>query len=200
VLDTPPPQGNFLGTRAFGSDPKRNALLGTAFVLGLRQHRVAATVKHFPGLGTASANTDSNHVWITTPRHALDARLAPFAAAVKAGVDLVMVSNAGYRAYDPSGLPAVLSRRIVTDLLRSKLRFDGVVISDSLSAPGPSSRPHPNVTAIAAGVDVLLYTSEAGGKAAFEELLAAARSGDLPPATLRAANERIAALKERLTR
>ena len=74
------------------------------------------------------------------------------------------------------------------------------MISDSLSAPGPSSRPHPNVTAIAAGVDVLLYTSEAGGKAAFEEVLAAARSGDLPPATLRAANERIAALKERLTR
>jgi len=200
VLDTPPPRGNFLGTRAFGTDPKRNALLGTAFVLGLQQRRVAATAKHFPGLGTASANTDSNHVWITTPTAVLDARLAPFTAAVKAGVDLVMVSNAGYRAYDPSGLPAVLSRRIVTGLLRGKLGFDGVVISDSLSAPGPSSRPHANVTAIAAGVDVLLYTSEAGGKAAFDELLAAARSGELLPATLRAANERIAALKERLTR
>src|SRR5439155_1695604 len=83
------------------------------------------------------------------PKAALDARLAPFTAAVKAGVELVMVSNAGYRAYDPSGLPAVLSRRIVTGLLRGKLGFDGVVISDSLSAPGPSSRPHPNVTAIA---------------------------------------------------
>ena len=71
---------------------------------------MAATAKHFPGLGTARANTDFNHVWITTPRAALDARLAPFAAAVRAGVELVMVSNAGYRAYDASGPPCSRAR------------------------------------------------------------------------------------------
>jgi beta-N-acetylhexosaminidase len=198
VLDTPSSADNFLGSRAFGRDPLRNARLGSAFVRGLQQHGVAATAKHFPGLGTAGANTDSNHVWITTPKAALDARLAPFAAAVKADVELVMMSNAGYRAYDPSGLPAVLSRPIVTGLLRGRLGFDGVVISDAMSAPGPSGRTHPNVQAIAAGVDVLLYTSESGGKAAFDELLAAARSGQLPLAKLEAANERITALKQRL--
>jgi beta-N-acetylhexosaminidase len=198
VLDTPPPAGNFLGTRAFGSDPKRNAALGAAFIRGLQRHGVAATAKHFPGLGTARANTDLDRVWITTPRQALDARLAPFAAAVRAGVDLVMVSNAGYRAYDASGLPAVLSRPIVTGLLRGRLSFDGVVISDALEAPGPQSRRAPNVKALAAGVDVLLYTGEAGGKAAYDELLAAARSGELPVSTLRAANTRISALKQRL--
>src|SRR5439155_21151783 len=117
VLDTPSSADNFLGTRAFGRDPRRNARLGSAFVRALQQQGVAATAKHFPGLGTAGANTDSKHVWITTPKAALDARLAPFAAAVKAGVDLVMMSNAGYRAYDPSGRPAVLSRLIVTGLL-----------------------------------------------------------------------------------
>ena len=106
--------------------------------------------------------------------------------------------RSGYRAYDASGLPAVLSRRIVTGLLRGKLGFDGVVISDALGAPGPSSRPHPNVTAVGAGVDVLLYTSESGADGAFRELLAATRSGALPLTTLRAANTRIAALKQRL--
>jgi beta-N-acetylhexosaminidase len=198
VLDSPDARDNFLGTRAFGSDPVRNASLGTAFLKALQQHRVAATAKHFPGLGTAGANTDTSHVWITTPKGDLDRRLEPFAAAVRDGVELVMVSNAGYRAYDRSGLPAVLSRRIVTGLLRGKLGFRGVVISDALGAPGPSSRPHPNVTAIAAGVDVLLYTSESGADAAFDEVLAAARSGALPLAALQAADARIAALKQRL--
>jgi beta-N-acetylhexosaminidase len=198
VVDTPPPAGNFLGTRAFGSEPKRNAALGAAFVRGLQAHGVAATAKHFPGLGTAGANTDVAHVMITTPKPALDARLAPFAAAVRAGVELVMVSNAGYRAYDASGLPAVLSRPIVTGLLRRKLGFDGVVISDAMEAPGPQGRAAPNTKAVAAAVDVLLYTSEAGAEAAFDELLAAARSGELPLRALRAANDRIAALKRRL--
>ena len=198
VVDTPPPSGNFLGTRAFGSDPKRNAVLGAAFVRGLQRQGVAATAKHFPGLGTAETNTDVAHVWIRTPKPALDARLAPFAAAVRAGVDLVMVSNAGYRAFDASGLPAVLSRPITTGLLRGKLGFDGVVISDAMEAPGPQSHSAPNATALSAGVDVLLYTSEAGGEAAFHKVLAAARSGELPLSTLRAANARILSLKRRL--
>jgi beta-N-acetylhexosaminidase len=92
----------------------------------------------------------------------------------------------------------VLSRPIVTGLLRRKLGFEGVVISDAMEAPGPQSHTAPNTKALAAGVDVLLYTSEAGGKAAFDELLAAARSGELSLATLRAANDRISALKQRL--
>jgi beta-N-acetylhexosaminidase len=198
VLDTPTTPGSFLGTRAFGRDPRRNARLGSAFVRGVQRQGVAATAKHFPGLGTAGANTDSSHVWITTPKAGLDARLVPFAAALKAGVELVMMSNAGYRAYDPSGLPAVLSRRIVTGLLRERLGFDGVVITDAMSAPGPSGRTLPSVKALAAGVDVLLYTSEAGGRAAYDELLAAARSGELSLRKLEAANRRIAALKRRL--
>jgi beta-N-acetylhexosaminidase len=197
VLDTPSSRSNFLGTRAFGRDPARNALLGTRFVEALQREHVAATAKHFPGLGTAGANTDSTHVWITTARAALDARLAPFRAAVDAGVSLVMVSNAGYRAYDASGLPAVLSRRIVTGLLRGRLGFDGVVISDAMSAPGPSGHADASVRAIAAGVDVLLYTSESGGAAAYRQLLAAVRSGTLSLTALRAANTRIAALKRR---
>src|SRR5262249_31343939 len=123
--------------------------------------------------------------------------LLPFAAAIRSGVALVMVDNAGYVALDPSGLPAVLSTRIVTGLLRSTLGFRGVVISDALEAPGPSSRPHPASTALAAGVDLLVSTNEADSASAYDELLAAARSGALPASTLREADARIAALKRR---
>jgi beta-N-acetylhexosaminidase len=200
VLDTIDSPSNFLGTRSFGSDVGRTTTLGAAYVSGLQSGGVAATAKHFPGLGTAPANTDTNHVFITTARSVLDARLAPFAAAVDAGVDLVMVSNAGYRAYDRSGLPAVLSRRIVTGLLRGRLGFRGVTISDALSAPGPSSHADASVRAVEAGVDVLLYTSESGAQAAYAELVAAARRGQLPLSALQSANERIAALKARVAR
>jgi beta-N-acetylhexosaminidase len=196
VLDTTGPAGNFLGTRVYSDNAGLNAKLGAAFVDGLQQGRVAATAKHFPGLGLAAANTDTNHVYITSERNALDEGLTPFSAAVANGVKLVMVSNAGYRAYDPTGVPAVLSRRIVSGLLRTTLGFHGVVISDALSAPGPSSRPDAAVTALNAGVDVLLYTSESGGAAAFTQLLHAAADGSLSRRTLEQADARIAALKK----
>jgi beta-N-acetylhexosaminidase len=200
VLDAPDSPSSFLGTRAFSGDPALNARLGDAFVRGLQGARVAATAKHFPGLGTARASTDTSHVWITTPRPALEARLLPFAAAVQTGVDLVMVGNAGYAALDPSGLPAVLSKPIVTGLLRRRLGFGGVVISDAMEAPGPAGRAHAPVRALAAGVDVLLYADEADSAVAYRELLAADRPHSPAAGALRAANARIAALKARLAR
>ncbi|HEY3920657.1 MAG TPA: glycoside hydrolase family 3 N-terminal domain-containing protein [Gaiellaceae bacterium] len=198
VLDSPSSPANFLGSRAYGADPSRNAAFGRAFVTALQAQRVAATAKHFPGLGTAPANTDDGHVWITTPKSQLDVRLAPFAAAVRAGVDLVMVSNAGYRGYDPSGLPAVLSRRIVNGLLRKRLGFRGVVISDTMGAPGPSGHADAALVAVEAGTDVLLELSDEQSTTAFRQLFAAAKSGKLPLADLRAADARIAKLKSSL--
>jgi beta-N-acetylhexosaminidase len=200
VLDAPDSPSSFLGTRAFSGDPAVDAQLGGAFIGGLQRAGVAATAKHFPGLGTARGNTDAAEVRITTSRAALDVRLQPFAAAISRGVELVMVSNAAYPAYDASGAPAVLSKPIVTGLLRGRLGFDGVAISDAMEAPGPAGRTDAAARALAAGVDVLLYTGERGGAAAYAELLAAARGGTLPAATLRAANARIAGLKQRLLR
>jgi beta-N-acetylhexosaminidase len=200
VLDTPSSPANFLGSRAYSGNPALNARLGTAFIAGLQSKRVAATAKHFPGLGTAQANTDEQHVYVTTPKRTLDANLVPFAAAVRNGVKLVMVSNAGYRAYDPTGRPALLSPPIVSTLLRGRLGFDGVAITDAMEAPGPSSHPDAPVEALAAGMDVLLYTAETTSASGYDKLLAGARSGKLPLGTLRAANARIAALKAWLAR
>jgi beta-N-acetylhexosaminidase len=109
-----------------------------------------------------------------------------------------MVSNAGYTALDATGAPAVLSRPIVVGLLREQLGFHGVVISDAMEAPGPSSRPGAPLTASAIGVDVLLYTSEATSATAYSKLLAAARSGLVPRSVLTASWARIQALKQKL--
>jgi beta-N-acetylhexosaminidase len=199
VLDTPYGPGSWLGSRAFSRSPRTNARLGGAFVSGLQSGRVAATAKHFPGLGTARATTDTANVVLSTSKQALEARLAPFRAAIDAGVDLVMVSNAGYTALDPSGAPAVLSRPIVTGLLRGALGFRGVTISDALEAPGPRNRPNAAVAASLAGMDVLLYVSEADSAAAYTQLVAAAREGRLPRPDLVASWRRIEALKRSLS-
>ena len=172
--------------------------MGKSFIQGLQGGGVAATAKHFPGLGTARTSTDDSAVVLTTSRRSLAARLPPFEQAIGAKVDLVMVSNAGYAAYDPTGTPAVLSRPIVTGLLRQQLGFSGVVISDALEAPGPASRSDAAVRAVNAGVDVLLFTNERDSAAAYSKLVAAIGSGSLPLATLQASSARIAALKSRL--
>ena len=87
----------------------------------------------------------------------------------------------------------------MTGLLRGRLGFKGVVITDALEAPGPRSRPDAPVRALAAGVDLLLYTYERDSAAAYDRVLAAARSGQLPRATLRQTAERLAALRQHLS-
>jgi beta-N-acetylhexosaminidase len=192
VLDTPGSGSTWLGSRAFSRDRWLNAKLGAAFVEGLQEGGVAATAKHFPGLGTARTSTDTGRVVLATPRRLLDRRLVPFVRAVEGGVKIVMMSSAGYTSYDPSGTPAVLSRPIVTGLLRQRLGFRGVVISDAMEAPALSSRRGAAVSAVAAGVDLLLFTSERSSAAAYNELVAAATDGSLD---LRSSATRVAALK-----
>jgi beta-N-acetylhexosaminidase len=201
VLDVPSFSASFLGSRAFSQDPRVVTAVGPAFASGLQAARVAATAKHFPGLGTATGNTDLSTIVITSPRAELTRRLAPFHAAVRSGIKIVMVSNATYRALDPKGLPAALSPRIVTGLLRKQLGFRGIVITDTMSAPGIVRFRHSPLLALRAGVDLLLYSSnEQVGADAYRELIAAARAGRLKRADLETTYARIIALKAWLQR
>jgi beta-N-acetylhexosaminidase len=200
VVDVPSSRTSFLGSRAFSGSARLVARLGQAFAIGVQHAGVAATAKHFPGLGTASANTDESTVVIDTSAGELTRRLAPFRAAIGAGVRLVMVSNASYPAFDPTGLPASLSPPIVRGLLRGRLGFHGVVITDTLAAPGPRRYVDAPLRALKAGVDVLLLDDEASSATAYEQLLVAARRGTLSRATLTQANARIATLKRWLAR
>jgi beta-N-acetylhexosaminidase len=194
VADVPASASSFLGSRAFSSDRFRVAQLARAFVTGLQGARVAATVKHFPGLGTAPGDTDTAKITIDSPRPELARRLLPFRVAVGAGTKLVMVSSAIYPAYDQAA-PAALSPAVVTGLLRRQLGFRGVVITDSLESPAIVASTTPAARALKAGVDMLLYTSEADGKYTFARLLNEAQRDPVLRQRLAVAYRRLAALK-----
>lgn len=195
VADTRASARSFLGSRSFGDDPTVVGSLAAAFVQGLQTGGIAATAKHFPGLGTATVNTDDRAVTIRAAPGLLQRDLDPFRNAVDAGVRLVMISSAAYPALDPSGRPAVFSRPIVTGLLRGTLGFRGVVVSDALDAPGAVHVPHATTLAIEAGVDVLLYTSDWVSRQGYASLLADAAGSPALRTELAQAGARIRALK-----
>ena len=170
VVDTPTSNANFLGTRAFSHSAPRNAKMARAFVQGLQSGGIAATAKHFPGLGAAGANTDLSRVVIRASASKLRTGLEPFRAAVRAGVKLVMISSAIYPALDPSQTPAVFSKTLIGGILRRQLGFRGVTVTDSLTAPAPSSVYHAATRAVSAGSELLLFGSESASERAFATL------------------------------
>jgi beta-N-acetylhexosaminidase len=193
VTDTLAP-GGFLKSRSFGSDADLVGRLAATFVHGLQAQRIAATVKHFPGLGTARRSTDDYEVSLAATE------LAPFRTAIAAQPKLVMVSNASYPALDGTGSAAVFSRPIVTGLLRGSFGFGGVVVSDALDAPVPYKVAHAPARALAAGVDLLLYTSGSTAHAASVQLAEDARSSAAVRANVARASARLAALRRWLRR
>lgn len=164
--------------RQYGSNPTTVATHGIAFAQGLGDAGIDATIKHFPGLGRVSNNTDTSagvtdHI---TTRH--DVFLAPFAAAINAGVPFVMMSTANYVRIDPAH-PAAFSRTIVTGMLRGDLGFRGVVISDDLGYAAQVSAYSPAARAlefIAAGGDVVLTVNAAQIPQMTAAMLAAAKA------------------------
>jgi beta-N-acetylhexosaminidase len=200
VLDVPGVDGAFIGSRAFSDDPAEVATLGTAFGLGLQDKGVAATAKHFPGLGLATENTDLAPSSIDASRADLEAGLEPFSAAIDAGFELVMVANATYPALDPDQ-PASQSRRIIHGLLRARLGYGGVVITDDLGAGALAGAGLDEgaaaVGAARAGADLLLVALT-DGVAAQDALLRAVRSGELDRQALIASCARTTALRNRL--
>jgi beta-N-acetylhexosaminidase len=195
VVDVPASSSSFIAPRAFGRDPKRVARLGGAFADGLQRGGVAATLKHFPGLGSAPANTDFASAVVSAPRSRLRRELVPYR---RTEARLVMLATAVYPAYH-RGVPAAFSRRVVTGLLREDLHYQGVVVTDDLETPAVRAYTSPSegaVRAIEAGADMALVVgTEAGGEAAFDRMLAAARSERLTRERLEASHARVESLR-----
>jgi beta-N-acetylhexosaminidase len=196
VADVPRLRNHFLGSRAFSRNPRQVASAAAAFTRGLRAGGLAATAKHFPGLGWAKANTDLASVKIGVRRAVLRSDYVAFRAVRRAGAELVMLSNAAYPALDRSGLPAAMSRRIVQGELRGAVGFRGVTISDSLATPAIQGVRDRYVKVANAGTDILLFASEAGSRRGYARLWAAAKSDTLNAAMTAAAASRIRALKD----
>jgi beta-N-acetylhexosaminidase len=191
--------------RSYSRNPHLVSLLGTGFIRAQQAAGVAATVKHFPGLGAATRpeDTDVRPVRLSVPAGTLRAvDEAPFRAAIAAGVRLVMVSWAVYPALDPAH-PAGLSPLIVGGELRERLGFHGVTITDGIEAGAlaPFGSAGRRVTLAArAGMDLMLCSGQEfteGGQAA-GALLDAYRHGTLSKAGFRAAVQRIIALRAQL--
>ncbi len=167
------------------------------FHQGLMDRGILGAAKHFPGLGAAAVNTDLAPSAIRVSRETLIATdEAPFRALISDGIKLVMVASAAYPALDPK--PAVFSKTVVTGELRGRLGFQGVVMTDSLNAgalrpvggPGPSS-----VRAAAAGVDLMLVTSERAATDVQRSLIHAYRTGTLRRDRARTSVQRITGLR-----
>ena len=203
VLDVARP-GSAIGAehRAFGHHPRQVSRTANAFAAGLAARGVAATAKHFPGLGAAPVNTDVASQRITIPTRKLRAiDEHPYRRFVAAPGPLVMVNTAIYPRLSP--LPAALSPRIATGELRRRLGFPGVSISDSLEAASAQAVGDPARLArlgARAGTDLLLYTGATDALAATRALTAGLRSGHLDRTAFVASASRVLALRGSLPR
>ncbi|KUL34147.1 beta-N-acetylhexosaminidase [Streptomyces sp. NRRL F-4489] len=193
------PANPVIGVRSFGADPQAVARMVAAQVRGYQSAGVAACAKHFPGHG--DTDTDS-HVGLPYIHHSaaewerLDA--PPFKAAVAAGIDSVMTAHIVVPALDPSGDPATLSHPIVTGILRRRLGYDGVVVTDSLGMQGVREKYGDDrvpVLALKAGVDQLLNPPDLA--VAHAAVVRALRDGELSEPDIDAKLLRILLLKER---
>ncbi len=200
VADVPASTASFMyrAGRTFSFSATRTALLADAFASGLESKGVMAVMKHFPGLGFATRNTDEYVVAIGASRAALAPSLLPYRTAIRHHIPLIMLSNATYPAYDPVNA-AGWSRAIDVNLLRQGLGFTGVTITDSLDGTA-FARGLPTtllaVRAARAGTDMILLTgSEASTREVYATLLGRAEDGYIQTDRLRASYDRIRALK-----
>jgi beta-N-acetylhexosaminidase len=199
VSDVPTSQDAFIWQqgRAFSFSASTVASYADAFARGLEAMNVAATAKHFPGVGSATVDTDNKLDELRPTRAQLAGALTPYEKMIPRGLESVMLSTAGFPAYDPSGAPAALSSRIARGLLRDRLGFKGVTITDALGTPTGHDEITAGRIAARAGSDVLLFTDAADGElSALESDL---RSGRLSRAAAVASYGRIVALKRRIT-
>ena len=192
-----PTATDVIGSRSFGADPQVATSYGLAFANGLRRGGEVAVVKHFPGLGGATGNTELG-ASTTLPWSTLQqAGLLPFQAAIRDGLPAVMVSHATVPGLT-SG-PASLSAAAITGVLRQRLGFHGLVMTDSLTAGAVSTAgytpPSAAVAAVQAGADMLLFgstltqlptpaTVAAAVHGMVDALVGAVKAGRLPPSRL----------------
>jgi len=197
------PADAVIGDRSFGGDPSVVGPLVAAAVSGMHDGGVGATLKHFPGLGGAAGDP---HSAIPTDGESLvqwaATQARSFQAGIDAGADAVMTTAVVVPGLDPTGTPALFSRAVVTGLLRDRLHFQGVIVTDGLGMGGITTLyglPEATVAAVRAGNDlVLLNSADAAYQvSAIETVKQQVRSGTIPMDQVQASAARVIALRAR---
>jgi len=214
------PANPVIGVRSYGEDPRADAALGAAFVRGLQEHGMIATGKHFPGHGDTDQNSHLTLPTITVSRARMDSvELVPFRGAIGSGLGAIMTAHIALPAViGDSSTPATLSPRIMTDLLRHELGFQGLLITDAMDMNGVlanarSGKPGQTLTgaygtinsiglaeackrALEAGADVLLMPSDV--PTAIDAVVSGVNEGRFTAARIDSSVRRILVMKERL--
>lgn len=122
-----------IGIRSYGEDPERVSRLGLAYIKGIQENGIIATGKHFPGHGDTKVDS---HLELSSVNHNVDrlekVELYPFNEAIKNGIKAIMSAHVMFPAYEDRKLPATLSDKVLTGLLRNKLNFKGLILTDCM--------------------------------------------------------------------
>ncbi len=195
------PRNPVIGLRAFADDPALVARLGRAFVRGQQEADVVTVAKHFPGHGNTDADSHKALPVMQETQAQLLAQAGPFTQAIRGGLDGLMTAHVALPKVTGDDLPATLSPKLLQGLLRGRLGFDGLVLTDELEMEAIAGRygvGKAAVMAVLAGADMVLVPwRPEKQQEAHAALLAAARSGELPLARLDEAVRRVVVAKLR---
>lgn len=177
------PQNPVIGVRSFSDLPEVVSKYGLKLIEGYRESKVLTTAKHFPGHGDTTVDS---HYGLPLIPHSKDRlyeiELAPFIDAIEAGVDSIMSAHIIFSAFDDE-LPATLSHKVLTELLRDELGFDGIIMTDEMRMQAIRSNfevGEAAIMAIEAGADMLLYAeSTSTSLEAYAGVLKAVKDGDI---------------------
>ncbi|MCC3373894.1 beta-N-acetylhexosaminidase [Cohnella sp. REN36] len=196
------PRNPVIGVRSYGEEPQSVAVLGEAQIRGYQESGVVAVAKHFPGHGDTASDSHLELPVVPHSRDRLDAvELVPFRAAIAAGVDAIMTAHVVFPAYEPDHVPATLSRRILTGLLREQLGYEGVIVTDCLEMNAISETlgvARGAVEAVKGGADLILVSHRLERQiAALEAVCEAVLAGEIPESRIDDAVRRVWTLKEK---
>lgn len=193
------PDNPIINVRSFGEDPNLVARMGASFVRGIQENGGIATGKHFPGHGDTGTDSHLSLPTIDVTRARMDTvELAPFRAAIAAGIGGIMTAHITVPALDGGdGTPATLSVPVLTGLLRDQMGFDGIVFTDAMdmaAISGPLGSGEAAARAVEAGADVILMPASVEG--ALQGIVDAVQSGRIPVSRIDRSVKRLLDAKE----
>lgn len=175
------PKNPIIGNRSYGSNVNNVAQKGIAYMEGMKEKRVLASAKHFPGHGDTSQDSHKVLPLIAHDRNRLnEVELATFQQLIDAGVAAVMVAHLNVPALDDSGTPSTLSYKIITEVLKNEMNFKGLIITDALNMSGVTNSYPPGIVdlkAFEAGNDILLFSQDV--KTAKQKIIEKIQSGEI---------------------